>query len=135
MRSTKTSCLLTYSLFQRSSLQRVLMSKETLDPHNMQLVITVKLNCKSLPFFYFLTFEKADCSIFVLSVGRSTSPLIFLLKTSYFSFPVHLLLHKKDIFFLQIFSKDGASMRYLHCFLGLVMDSILSFRSVRLLVF
>ena len=42
-------------------------------------------NCKSLPFFYFLTFEKADCSIFTLSVGRlvgllivpSTSPLIF----------------------------------------------------------
>ena len=33
--------------------------------------------CKSLPFFYFLTFEKADCSIFTLSVGWSTSPLIF----------------------------------------------------------
>ena len=39
----------------------------------------------SSPFFYFLTFEKADCSIFTLlvgwlvgrSVGRSTSPLIF----------------------------------------------------------
>ena len=27
-------------------------------------------NCKSLPFFYFLTFEKADCSIFALLVGR-----------------------------------------------------------------
>ena len=26
-------------------------------------------NCKSLPFFYFLTFEKADCSIFALLVG------------------------------------------------------------------
>ena len=40
-----------------------------------------KRNCKSLPFFYFLTFEKADCPIFTLSVGRSvsrsTSPLIF----------------------------------------------------------
>ena len=23
-------------------------------------------NCKSLPFFYFLTFQKADCSIFAL---------------------------------------------------------------------
>ena len=29
------------------------------------------LYCKSLPFFYFLTFEKADCSIFTLLVGRS----------------------------------------------------------------
>ena len=29
------------------------------------------LCCKSLPFFYFLTFEKADCSIFALLVGRS----------------------------------------------------------------
>ena len=29
-------------------MQRVLMSKETLDPHDMQLVITVKLN--STPF-------------------------------------------------------------------------------------
>ena len=28
-----------------------------------------KCYCKSLPFFYFLTFEKADCSIFALSVG------------------------------------------------------------------
>ena len=26
--------------------------------------------CKSLPFFYFLAFKKADCSIFTLSVGR-----------------------------------------------------------------
>ena len=34
-----------------------------------------QLNCKSLPFFYFLTFEKADCPIFTLSIGRSTSPL------------------------------------------------------------
>ena len=31
----------------------------------------------SSPFFYFLTFEKADCSIFTLSVGWLTSPLIF----------------------------------------------------------
>ena len=29
-----------------------------------------KENCKSLPFFYFITFEKADCSIFALLVGR-----------------------------------------------------------------
>ena len=29
--------------------------------------------------FYFPTFEKADCTIFALSVGRSVSPLIFLL--------------------------------------------------------
>ena len=28
------------------------------------------LICKSLPFFYFLTFEMADCSIFALLVGR-----------------------------------------------------------------
>ena len=27
-------------------------------------------HCKSLPFFYCLNFEKADCSIFALSVGR-----------------------------------------------------------------
>ena len=27
--------------------------------------------CKSLPFFYCLNFEKADCSIFALLVGRS----------------------------------------------------------------
>ena len=27
-------------------------------------------HCKSLPFFYFLTFEKADCSIFARLVGR-----------------------------------------------------------------
>ena len=32
--------------------------------------IIIKHNCKSLPFFYFLTFEKADCSIFALSVSR-----------------------------------------------------------------
>ena len=29
----------------------------------------VPLYCKSLPFFYFLTFKKADCSIFALLVG------------------------------------------------------------------
>ena len=29
----------------------------------------LKSNCKSLPFFYFLTFEKADCSLFALLVG------------------------------------------------------------------
>ena len=42
-------------------------------------------SCNSLPFFYFLTFEKADCSIFALLVGRSvgwlTSPLIFSIYT------------------------------------------------------
>ena len=49
----------------------------------------LKSNCKSMPFFYFLTFEKADCSIFALLVGRSvgrlvgrsTSPLIFSIYT------------------------------------------------------
>ena len=86
--------------------------------------------------FYFPTFKKADCSTFALSVGRTTSPLNFLLKKiSYFSFPVLPLLHKKDIFLLQILSKDGTAMRDLHCLLGLVNDSILSFRSVCLLVF
>ena len=34
-------------------------------------------NCKSLPFFYFLTFEKADCSIFtLLSVGWLVGRLV-----------------------------------------------------------
>ena len=33
----------------------------------------LKSNCKSLPFFYFLTFEKADCSILALLVGWSVS--------------------------------------------------------------
>ena len=33
----------------------------------------LKSNCKSMPFFYFLTFEKADGSIFALLVGWSVS--------------------------------------------------------------
>ena len=32
--------------------------------------------CKFLPFFYFLTFEKADCSIFTLLVGWSVGRLV-----------------------------------------------------------
>ena len=35
----------------------------------MSFAANLLINCKSLPFFYFLTFEKADCSIFALSVG------------------------------------------------------------------
>ena len=66
-------------------------------------------NCKSLPFFYFLTFKKADCSIFALLVGRSvgwlvgwsTSPLIFLniyrpkspLLTQYHLIPINTKLY------------------------------------------
>ena len=36
--------------------------------------------CKSLPFFYFLTFEKADCATLPWMVGWLASPLIFLLQ-------------------------------------------------------
>ena len=50
-------------------------------PNWSKCILTLHWYCKSLPFFYFLTFEKADCSIFTLSVGWSvgwsTSPLIF----------------------------------------------------------
>ena len=39
--------------------------------HRQHYRIRVLLhNCKSLPFFYFLTSKKADCSIFTLLVGR-----------------------------------------------------------------
>ena len=34
--------------------------------------------CKSRPFFVCLNFEKADCPIFALSVGRLASPLFFI---------------------------------------------------------
>ena len=70
-------------------------------------------NCKSLPFFYFLTFEKADCSIFALLVGwlvgRSTSPLILFniyrhkspLLTHYHSIPISTKLYWPNITKLQ----------------------------------
>ena len=63
----------------------------------MSFAANLLINCKSLPFFYFLTFEKADCSIFALSVGwlvdgtinffniyRHKSPLL----TQYHSIPI-----------------------------------------------
>ena len=42
--------------------------------HPVGRLVDVTINfsiCNSLPFFYFLTFKKADCSIFTLSVGWS----------------------------------------------------------------
>ena len=48
--------------------------------HPLYIFVYLCVNCKSLPFFYFLTFEKGSL-LYIdpvgWSVGRSTSPLIF----------------------------------------------------------
>ena len=41
-----------------------------------KLLCFANTNCKSLPFFYFLTFKKADCPIFALSVGWSVDATV-----------------------------------------------------------
>ena len=83
-------------------------------------------------FFYCLNFEKADCSIFALSVGRSVgrlaSPLFFFQYIqAYKPFTNPVPLHTSTTNLYWYILRIGASIRDLHCLLGLVVSFFVHF--------
>ena len=75
-------------------------------------------------FFFCLTFEKADCSIFALLVGRSVGVTInfFQYIQAYKPFTNPVPLHTSSTNLYWFILRIGASIRDLHCLLGLVFN-------------